>query len=268
MATVFEYATEVAQMVGNAEVKEVEKANGVKFTGIVVDQGMIKPTVYVDQMFKDGLSVEDAASEVRRLAETHNVEGGFDPEKFVDYKGFVKERLHIRLYNKSTKAEVKRSAKGRGFADLIMVPYVNVEVAGTNGSIKVTKEHIERWGVTEKEVIDQAINNDKKNAEIQSLSGFMAELTGDDFAEQLPDGPMIVSNKERCFGASAIIRMAPEFKKRFKNGFFVLPSSVHEVLVIPKEEGMDVEFFNGMVREVNATTVAPEEVLADHAYEF
>lgn len=268
MATLFEYATEVAQLVENAEVKEVEKANGVKFTGIVVGQGTINPTVYVDQMFERGLGVEDAAKEVRRLAEANRAEGRFNPEDFWNYEGFIKEKLRIRLYNKSTKAEVKRSAKGRGFADLIMIPYVNVQMNSTNGSIKVTKEHIERWGVTEKEVIDQAINNDKKNAEIQSLSGFMAELTGDDFAEQLPDGPMIVSNKERCFGASAIIRMAPEFKKRFKNGFFVLPSSVHEVLVIPKEEGMDVEYFNDMVREVNATTVAPEEVLADHAYEF
>lgn len=268
MATKFEYATEVAQMLGNAEAKEVEKANGVKFIGIVVDQGTIKPTVYVDQMFEMGLSVEDAAKEVRRIAEVNKAEGIFSTENFMDYQGFIKEKLRIRLYNKSTKAEVKRSAKARGFDDLIMVPYVeNVMVGPTKGSIKVLKQHVKAWGVTEKEVIDQALTNNKRNADLQTLSSFMAELTGEDY-EQVPNGPIIVSNKERCYGAAEILRMLPEYKKRLPNGFFVIPSSVHEVLVIPKQEGMDIEFLNDMVREVNATAVAPEEVLADHAYEF
>lgn len=269
MATKFEYATEIAQMVGNAEAKEVEKANGVKFTGIVVDQGTIKPTVYVDQMFERGMSVEDAAKEVRRIAEVNKAEGGFNTENFMDYQGFIKERLRIRLYNKSTKAEVKRSAKARGFDDLIMVPYVeNVMVGPTKGSIKVLKQHIKAWGVTEKEVIDQALTNNKRNADLQTLASFMAEVGVDEFAEEIPNGPVIVSNKERCFGAAEILRMLPEYKKRLPNGFFVIPSSVHEVLVLPKQAGMDIEYLSQMVKEVNETTLAPEEVLADHAYEF
>lgn len=48
----------------------------------------------------------------------------------------------------------------------------------------------------------------------------------------------------------------------------MLPSSVHEVLVVPKMDGTTLDAMDKMVREVNATTVAEEEQLADHAYEF
>ena len=60
-----------------------------------------------------------------------------------------------------------------------------------------------------------------------------------------------------------------EFKKKFTEGFFVIPSSIHEVLVMPKGfGGNDLESLTAMVREVNATAVVPEEQLADVAFEF
>lgn len=276
MATKFEYATEVAQMVGNAEVKEVEKANGVKFTGIVVHQGTICPTIYVDDMYKRGMSVEDAAREVQRIAEDKNAEGIFDSDKFLDYQGFVKDRLRIRLFNKATKAEVKRSAKSLGFDDLILVPYVNVELGDTKGSIKVLKQHVERWGVTQRQVIDTAIKNSKGEISVQSLEAFLGIMMFGSGPllktvspeSEIMDGPIVVTNAESQNGASAILGLIPGLKKKYPEGFYVIPSSVHEVIMMPKGMGQDVESLTQMVSEVNQAVLDPVDVLSDKAYEF
>lgn len=50
--------------------------------------------------------------------------------------------------------------------------------------------------------------------------------------------------------------------------FFVLPSSIHELLIVPKQEGMELSELEAMVQEVNATQVSREEKLSDHVYEY
>ena len=50
--------------------------------------------------------------------------------------------------------------------------------------------------------------------------------------------------------------------------YYVLPSSVHEVMIVPDDGGFDSGELEEMVREINATQVAPEEVLSDHIYYY
>ena len=50
--------------------------------------------------------------------------------------------------------------------------------------------------------------------------------------------------------------------------YFVLPSSVHEVLIMPKSEDMDPKELRNMVQDVNATQVAEGEILSDQVYEY
>lgn len=53
--------------------------------------------------------------------------------------------------------------------------------------------------------------------------------------------------------------------KTLQDDFFVIPSSVHEVLLL-KASDTDCMELNEIIREVNETTVIPEEILSDHAY--
>ena len=47
---------------------------------------------------------------------------------------------------------------------------------------------------------------------------------------------------------------------------FILPSSIHESLFVPIEEGMTAEAFNKMICEVNEMSVAERERLSSHCY--
>jgi len=249
-----EYANEVARLV-NGEVKEVEKANGAIFTGIMVDTGSTaKPTIYIDDMKADGLTVEEAAAKVQEIAKKSaiSVDLGF----MTDWEA-VKPMLRARLYNKATKADVFREA-GNGFDDLVIIPYVEGVIK--NGSCKVTNELIEKWNVTPDEVLSVAEAN-SNDGTIQSMADMMKEL-----GHPLPEGydcPMyVVTNSNRMFGAYAILSKLDDLREIFPEGFTVLPSSVHEVIVVPADD----LGFDSMVQDVNDTEVNITDQLSNHAY--
>ena len=59
-----------------------------------------------------------------------------------------------------------------------------------------------------------------------------------------------------------------EFSNEAESGFYILPSSVHEVILVPDDTMMTTEIFSGMVRHVNAEHVEETEVLTDSVYYY
>ena len=81
----------------------------------------------------------------------------------------------------------------------------------------------------------------------------------------------ILSNEDKLNGAAMLLNdkvMDDISEKLGGQDFYILPSSVHEVLIVPKTEEADLKTLENMVQEVNATQVAPEERLSDHVYAY
>ena len=83
--------------------------------------------------------------------------------------------------------------------------------------------------------------------------------------------PIFVASTEGMVqGASAVtyayfLRDAAE---RIGGDFFLLPSSIHEMLLVPDTGSMSVQELETMVRTVNDMEVAPEERLSNHVYHY
>lgn len=268
-----EYAEAIAREINGAEVREVEKANGIIFTGIAVkyENNNVSPTCYIDKMYENEVSIENAVTQIKEQADAQNIK--LDISWIYNWEN-VKERLTVRLYNEATKAEIFRSAKKYGFDDLIIIPYINVPE--TCGSIKITSKIMEMWDVSKDKLFRTAIANTKNNITIKSMAKTIVELQSEmakmiygNGVNNLPDieenGQNIVSNKEKLYGAIAVIFAHDRLMEIYPNGYIVLPSSVHEVIVLPYSED---QAFNNMVNEVNESKVAAEEVLGHKAYLF
>ena len=83
--------------------------------------------------------------------------------------------------------------------------------------------------------------------------------------------PMYVcSNTSKINGAGVILYdgLLKEFADRVDNNFYILPSSIHETLFIPDAGDVDVNYLKQMVRDVNTTQVAPDEILSDNVYYY
>ena len=79
----------------------------------------------------------------------------------------------------------------------------------------------------------------------------------------------ILSNSSRLYGASALldVKVMSDIAERFGE-FYILPSSVHETIIIPEHDGMEISELEAMVRDVNSTQVAEDEQLSDHVYTY
>lgn len=274
--TKMKYATEIANAIGG-KVVEVEKANGIVQTGVTRQEegSNISANVYIDKMYEDEMSIDEAAEAVDKILKENRM-ANIEMTQFTDYEQ-VRPMLRARLYNNRTKAEVYKSAKGYGFDDLIIVPYINVKSTGFAGiaGAKVTKALLEQWGVTERTVIDNALKNSAKEVKIESMRDTLRAMAPDMpqemFDIMFPEtetSMTVISNESRVCGAISAITARKELYERFPNGYAILPSSIHEVIAIPLSANATEEELTSMVNQVNATEVAPEEVLGEKAYIF
>ena len=250
------------------KVTEVEKANGVIKTGILLTDNKIAPTVYVDGFYNEGKEVSEVATQIETIISINRVDS-LNTKDFSDYEK-MKGNLRARLYNKRTKAEVFRSAKARGYDDLIIVPYATVPEMPGNAAFKITKAILEEWGVTQSEVIDTALANSKKEILITDMKSMFIDMgMPEEQAEMMAgDAPMtIITNTTKTNGAISLMFTRNYLRRKFPNGYVVLPSSIHEVLVVPREMAEE-NYMTSMVQEVNSTEVNPEEQLSDKAYVF
>jgi hypothetical protein len=258
-----EYALRAADRLCG-EYKEVEKANGIIKHGIVLpSDSEMHPTVYVDDAYENKVPYSSFVKEVQEGLR-HFVPTKNPINDIADYDGFVKARLRARLYNRKTNAEVYISAAPYGFDDLIIIPYVQLD---DNASVKVTDSLLKAWDKSGGEVIETALGNSRE----YNLTPLTEIL--EDMGFLIPDDAevpvYVLTNGTKLFGAITAITQREMLKEKFKNGYKIIPSSVHEVLVISDDEA-DTEMAElaNIIVSVNEEQVSPEERLGEHAYQF
>ena len=270
-----EFAEEVATKV-NGKVNEVEKTNGIRLTGVCVGEGDIRPTIYIDTMYDKGMSVDEAVAEINKIVDEQALPE-VDVKGVTDYEN-VKDKIVLRLYNGKTNTEVFRSAEEYGFSDLILVPYLIISEKGGMFA-KVGNDLLSIWGKTADEVLDIAMENTMKqkfycvplskvmSSMMQSFS-VESEEYEDCFESEYPGAEMFcISNPSKAYGAIGTIIKRDVLKEHFPNGYYILPSSVHEVLLLPKDGcSLGDNELTDMVCAVNARELRLEDVLSDHAY--
>ena len=105
--------------------------------------------------------------------------------------------------------------------------------------------------------------------EFQTMRAVIEELTGMEETGK-EDRMYILSNEIRSYGAAAILYEGrlEKIGDYLKENYYVLPSSVHEVIIVPESEAPGQAELSRLVKEINETQVDPEEVLSNHAYYY
>ena len=82
-------------------------------------------------------------------------------------------------------------------------------------------------------------------------------------------GAMIVSNNNLMFGAAALLLSdyLDKMYEVFKGKYYILPSSIHELICVPAEGG-DADYLKSMVTEINKSTVDSVDKLTDSVYMY
>lgn len=173
------------------------------------------------------------------------------------------------------------------------------------GTIRITKEHCTQWGVVTEDLYVLAMKNTPMifPASIRRMEDIMRELmkkemlsfsatsledevtledrqkeaekAANEFIQLLQlENPkrkvdmFVLSNEKGINGASCILypEVLSNFASELNNDFFILPSSVHELILVPFEEHLGTKQLKEMVMEINQTQVPLDEVLSDEIY--
>ena len=92
-----------------------------------------------------------------------------------------------------------------------------------------------------------------------------------DIMEEESETPLyVLTNKARLYGASCILypNLLDSIADKLTCDFYLIPSSIHEFLIIPVDNPEQISLFSQMVTEVNETQLSDDEVLSNHAYYY
>ena len=109
-------------------------------------------------------------------------------------------------------------------------------------------------------------SNGKEKLSSQNTELLLSSLRG----SELPSSCYVLSNCRFRNGAAVLLyeNLLSDLAKEYGSGFFILPCSVHEVILIPGEQEMDAADFNRIIQSVNRNEVLITEQLSNHVYRY
>lgn len=257
-------------------VTKVLKNNDIRLTGIVImgESDNISPTIYLEEPYRQygsGVSLQEIADQIMALYAEHARNNKLDMDFFRDYS-LVEERIFHKIINYEKNKELLEDIPYFRWHDLAVVFYYAMEesIFG-RASIMIHNNHLDMWGQSAEEVYCRAKDNMRRGMPevLLPLKMLLEEMTGMNVEEN--DLPLyVLTNKERMFGASAMLysEKMKELADRLRSDLLILPSSVHEVLLLSDDRKQEYEFYRQMVHEVNTTQVDPEEILSFNLYRY
>lgn len=258
------------------QVEDVCKNNGVVYTGIIISvkNENMSPNVYMNyyyELYKNGKSIEDITkdivSEYEKAREEMLAEGIIAPNKD-DYA----KKVFLRLVNYEKNKEQLKDCPFIIYHDLaITIRYLVKQDKNGIASALITNRELKEWGISKEEIYRIAKENTLKlfPPVLKRLDIMLKEMN---CTENVIDGTKlyILTNKAGVNGATSMIYedIIKAFAVEHSTDVYILPSSIHEVLLLPHEEGMDKNEIEEMVREINTYVVSKMEYLSDNVYKY
>lgn len=193
-----------------------------------------------------------------------------------DY-GKMKERLRIRLMGRKGIAVFLEEVPYQVHPMGVVTVYAKFEEKKDGIVMGMHITHLIRdvWGISEEVLFETALENSKEKDFVQfhpleeEFVGVMGmERTKNEAAD--PNTLYILSNQSKQFGAAVLLYpgVLESVHKRLGGDYYILPSSVHEVLVLSKGSDIPPEVLKSTVKAVNRREIRPEERLANELYEY
>ncbi|MDO4647167.1 MAG: DUF5688 family protein [Eubacteriales bacterium] len=187
----------------------------------------------------------------------------------LDNEESVKKRLICSVVSAEKNEQLLSDIPYRRIGDTDLVFIYKIQLNADDETIAhalVQNGLLELLHMTNEELHKVALQNTSKNLPVMIKSLYeIVHLKPDD-----DDQIRVVSNCKSYLGATALFYpgVLEEIEDKVGGGYYVLPSSIHEVLIYPETMRFDIEYLSSTVRVVNRTQVLPEDVLSDNVYHY
>lgn len=244
--------------------------HGKKKQGIRIkkENSNISMTIYPKHSLeKQGTNINDILNDIVRLYEENSrmefLESALKREEY------IAQHIYLGIQKESEEKIVKKMPLGLEGLEV----YMYIRAIEDSFVMKIQKEHLAEAGISAEQAWHMAENNTFKETEIYNLGEIIKEHFGISCSENLyvPIPMYVVTNKVHTRGAAGILDRDKLRKLAIlyhTKTIIVLPSSIHEMIIIPVENGetTDLKAYEKMVREINECELLEEDILIDRAY--
>lgn len=269
---------------------EVKKSGGESYDALMIrkageERYSVIPALNLTEAYKkyqDGQSVEQICEDLADVRMNVPIPEGLEKDMFMNFDK-VKGKIYPRLVNSEASSEYLITRPHTEVEDLSMVYAVRINENSTGFAEAVIDYDLAKmWGVDVEQLHEAAMSNMEAHEPV--FVGLEDAMFGQypsgedtfDLDSIDTDGPLplyMLTNKQKTKGA--VMALCGKFMDQIIEKFgdvYVLPSSVDEVLIMPKsavaDHEMDLQDLARMVHQVNIEAVRPEDRLSDNVYEY
>lgn len=267
-----------------ADISLVEnvKLNDLHLTTLLIRRPgeVMIPAIYLDNLYdayRQGKPTEECLSELAEVRVQANVENEKE-ELFSDISRYdaVKERLQMRVCDYDQNKERLKGKLYRREGDFALTYHIEYKMEDMSANFQVTNDILSVWGVDEKTVHRDALRADERRGPVlvnmedaiylmSGQPGYYNFLWEDEKLD-LDNGmiPMFILTNQKIHNGAGILfqdGMKEKISKLMGGDYYVLPSSIHEVIIVPTQ--ISVAELSEMVHTVNQEHVEVEDRLSD-----
>ena len=263
------------------DIREVVKANDTVLHGVVIkapEQDIVL-TIYIEDCIKqlpEDFAMKNLAEAIISIYQVGMREAPAVESLSLEFDD-IKDKLVVQLAeverNKDRLRELAYKPLDNG---MVMLAYVVVQGERGNMRFAVTKEIAKGQNYDIEKMFETAMKNnepvlvDTKDVILSDGVKNVQNLFDKELSGKLPDSMYTLTNSSTNLGAATLYY--PDVQKRIadmlQNSYYVLPSSIHEVMILPCSVNDNPEFLRKMVKEANETVVNPQEVLSDRIFMY
>ena len=268
------------------------KHNDQSLHGIMFSDGdasPIAPVLYLNnfyEAYQNGQYLEEVMNDIAKSTiNTCNIGFPFSPtdtKTLISNYETAKEHLTIHLCDTSDNKERLKELVHTELSDYSMTYHIQIPQQAEPdhvASVAVTESLLNSWGISRETLHQDAlIAQQYSHPMLSDLESIMFQTMGFEtkpvnLLEQFSDTPVngnsgmiyVLTNADKMYGASLIAQddVLEKASHCLGGDYYILPSSVHEVLLVPASENLTAENLVSMVQEVNANEVSEEDRLSD-----
>ena len=268
---------------GNITINHVIKNNGCEMDGLVImEKGKdIAPTIYLDSFYEfytNGENIKNIIRQIEVIYEQNKNNVTFDVN-ILKHFDTIKDKIVYKVVNYRSNEKLLEQVPHKRILDLAVVFYCLLDNEyGRSATALIYNNNLKNWNVTIDDVYKAALKNtpDLLHSKISSMAALFEKcgvnVDGEevDLKDYVPSDMYVLTNESKLNGAACILyeNVLYDFAQKLGADLYILPSSVHEVILLPKLSMFEKDELVNMVKEVNTEGVAADEVLSDHVYEY
>lgn len=268
---------------GNITINHVIKNNGCEMDGLVImEKGKdIAPTIYLDsfyELYTNGENIKNIIRQIEVIYEQNKNNVTFDVN-ILKHFDTIKDKIVYKVVNYRSNEKLLEQVPHKRILDLAVVFYCLLDNEyGRSATSLIYNNNLKNWNVTIDDVYKAALKNtpDLLHSKISSMAALFEKcgvnVDGEevDLKDYVPSDMYVLTNESKLNGAACILyeNVLYDFAQKLGADLYILPSSVHEVILLPKLSMFEKDELVNMVKEVNTEGVAADEVLSDHVYEY